>query len=325
METIIKWLNQQEPWTVYRTKTDLLDKDISDPEVIQDYEKLVNHNNILHLLKELQEWPGPVMKRHNDAKLLYHKLVFLADLGIKSDNQVIANVIDKILAKPSSDGPFQILGNIPAVFGGTGIDEPMWMLCDAPLIVYALVKSGLQQEPKVKKAIDYLLSIIRDFGWPCSATSRLGKKFKGPGKRTHPCPYANLIMLKLLSALPEMHNSSEVQKGADVLLELWEHRREIKYFLFGMGTDFKKLKAPFVWFDILHVTDVLTNFSFTRGDSRLQEMVKIIRDKADEKGLYKAESVYRAWKDWDFGQKKDYSAWITLLVYRILKRTKAHS
>jgi hypothetical protein len=148
----------------------------------------------------------------------------------------------------------------------------------------------------------------------------LGKKFKGPGRRTDPCPYANLLMLKLLSIMPENNNSEEINKGIDVLLDLWERRKEVKYFLFGMGTDFKKLKAPLIWFDILHAADVLSNFDKARNDKRFLEMVEIISVKADENGLYKAESAYRAWKDWNFGQKKENSAWISFLVYRIMKR-----
>ncbi len=34
-------------------------------------------------------------------------------------------------------------------------------------------------------------------------------------------------------------------------------RGQKKYFLFGIGTDFHKLKYPLIWYDILHVSDVL--------------------------------------------------------------------
>lgn len=57
----------------------------------------------------------------------------------------------------------------------------------------------------------------------------------------------------------------------------------------------------------------------------LQEMVKIITTKMDMNGFYTAESVRRAWKDWDFGQKKEPSRWITFLVYRILKRLEENT
>lgn len=322
MEKITKWLLEQEPWIRYRTRIDLLDEPISLNEVIAEYEALVTHPLIQSVIQEIAAWPGSVMKRHNDAKLLFHKLAFMADIGISKDHPVIASVLNKILESTSADGPFQIVGNIPTAFGGSGQNQQIWMLCDAPIISYSLVKMGLNEDFQVQKSINYLLSLIQDFGWPCSATSELGKKFKGPGKRTHPCPYANLIMLRLIACLPELKNGYEAHTGTEMLLNFWDKRKETKYFLFGMGTDFNKLKAPFIWFDILHVAEVLSHFSFVYADKRFIEMIDSITYKADNSGLYQAESVYRAWNAWDFGQKKGPSAWISFLVYRILKRIK---
>jgi hypothetical protein len=147
-------------------------------------------------------------------------------------------------------------------------------------------------------------------------------KFKGPGRKDDPCPYANLIMLKALANHPKWKNDKTCKNGAETLLQLWDQRKERKPFLFGMGTDFKKLKTPLIWYDILHITDVLTRFEWLHKDERLLEMIDIIKDKADENGLFKAESVWRAFKDWDFGQKKEPSPWISYLVYNIAYRVK---
>lgn len=319
-ESVESWLMKQQPWTRYACILGKSDHPQSDPVVQDTYLEMAGHPQVSSLLAELEGWPGPVMKRHNDAKVIYHKLVFLADLGLRSDTEEITRVADLIISNPSEDGPFQISGNIPTVFGGTGRDEWIWMMCDAPLLTYALVKLGYGDDPRVKRSVEYLLSLIQDFGWPCAATSALGKRFKGPGKRTDPCPYANLIMLRLITSLPWMMENDLAKKGAEVLLRLWENRKEMRYFLFGMGTDFRKLKAPFIWYDILHVTSVLSRFSFLRGDERLREMVEVIASKGDNENRYKAESVYLSWKEWDFGQKRVPSGWITIQVYQILQR-----
>lgn len=315
-----QWLNAQGPWVQYKLIRELEERPREDVEVRAAHENVFLHPLVRSIIDELHEWPGPPMKRHNDSKLLYHKLAFLADLDLLPDHPGMTGIVERILSEQSEDGPFHIMGNIPTFFGGSGKDESIWMLCDAPLLIYSLVKMGYGHDPRVSRAVTYLLSIIRDFGWPCAASSKLGKKFKGPGKRTDPCPYANLLMLKLLSVLPEFRQGKEALSGCNVILDLWEHRKEVKYFMFGMGTDFAKLKAPFIWYDILHVTDILTRFDNLGGDHRLKALVHLIEEKADENGLYKAESVYRAWKDWDFGQKKEASGWITLQVYIILKR-----
>jgi hypothetical protein len=87
-----------------------------------------------------------------------------------------------------------------------------------------------------------------------------------------------------------------------------------------MGTDFRKLKVPFVWYDLMHVLDVLSRFSWLRDDPRLIDMLSIMKSKANEHGHFTLESIWTAWKDWEFGQKKQPSRWLTLMAWRILGR-----
>ena len=87
-----------------------------------------------------------------------------------------------------------------------------------------------------------------------------------------------------------------------------------------MGTDFRKLKVPFVWYDLIHVLDVLSRFAWLKDDPRLLDMLGILISKADDQGRFTLESVWTAWKDWEFGQKKEPSRWLTLMAWRILGR-----
>jgi hypothetical protein len=115
-------------------------------------------------------------------------------------------------------------------------------------------------------------------------------------------------------------DSPATRTGAEMLLWHWEHQTERKIYMFGIGTDFRKLKYPFVWYDILHVVDVLSRFRFVHADPRFQEMVKTITAQADENGCYTARSMYRAWKGWSFADKKNPSPWLTFLVLRAQRR-----
>lgn len=90
--------------------------------------------------------------------------------------------------------------------------------------------------------------------------------------------------------------------------------------MFFMGTDFRKLKAPLIWYDIVHVTEVLSQFKMLRQDIRLQEMITLIKSQADQNGFYTPQSEWKAWKAWDFGQKKQPSLWLTFVILRMLKR-----
>jgi len=171
----------------------------------------------------------------------------------------------------------------------------------------------------VHSALKYLVNLIYDNGWHCTVSPDL-KKFRGPGRKDDPCPYANLVMLKALSEFPEYLASEACATGTETLLLLWENRKSRRPYLFAMGTDFSKLKAPLIWYDILHILEVLSRFDRLHSDSRFQEMVHIVLNKKDENGLFTPESIWRAWKDWEFGQKKQPSYWITFLIYRILNR-----
>ena len=318
---ITKWLLESEkPWVIYRTNIDLLNLSEQNSVVKQSRKEMITHPKIQTILKELHKWPGRALKRHNDADHPIHKLSFLADLGFNKTNSDIQKIVTKVFKHQTDNGPFEILINVPKHFGGSGKDEISWMFCDAVVVLYCLIKLGYEKHPKVQKSLKYLLSLQRDNGWPCKAAEKFGPKFRGPGRKDDPCPYVNFYMVKVISLLPELHKTKKANIGVETLFQLWEDRKKRKPYLFGMGTDFKKLKAPFVWYDILHFLDVLTKFKHLKNDKNLKELLSILKDKVKHDPFLKPESAYRAWKEWDFGQKREPSHWITFLAYRVLSR-----
>ncbi len=319
MDDYVTWLLESSPWIQYRARLDLLNEPEDSAQVLAAREAMLCHPQIQALLSEVATWPGPAIRRHNDASLLLHKLAFLAELGIRATDSAIQPTLERILNQRSQEGMFQVVTAISTNFGGSGQDQWLWMLCDTPLIISLLAKMGLQTEPRIQAAARYLTGLLRDNGWPCAAAPEVGR-FRGPGRKDDPCPYATLVSLEALVKFPEWADSQVCQTGAESLLHLWQRRKETKPYLFAMGSDFVKLKAPLIWYDILHVTDVLTRFKYLRGDSRLQEMVEIVRRKADVDGRFTPESVWMAWKGWDFCQKRSPSAWLTLLAQRVIRR-----
>jgi hypothetical protein len=212
---------------------------------------MLNDPNITSLLANVQDWEHVLLKRHNDASHPIHKLSFLADIGLSPQEPHLKSAINYILKHRSEEGPFQVLSNYPTNFGGSGVDEWLWCLCDAPLTIYILIKFGLGNNEIVLSAFRHLDSLIRENGWPCAACKSLGK-FRGPGKKSDPCPYANLLMLKTNAILNDPAYEENINIGLETILGLWELSREKRPFLFKMGTDFRKLKVPFIWYDILH-------------------------------------------------------------------------
>jgi len=320
-DSIIKWLLESDPWTEYRTRIDILGQAVDDSDVTSARNRMTSHPQVVSLLNELKNWPGVVLSSHKSAGQLYHKLSFLADLGFSQNDAGIQVIIDKILEHVSEEGPLQLPMNIPVHFGGSGQVQYAWALCDAPILVYCLSKFGLATDNKISKAKLYLLNLCRENGYPCAASKVLGK-FRGPGRKDDPCPYATMIMLKLMSVADADKNSRYAERSIDTLLNLWEHSKTNHPYMFYMGTDFRKLKAPLIWYDILHVADILSNFTYAITDERFIKIVSLIETKANKQGQFIPESEWKAWKGWDFGQKKLPSSWLTFLVYRIIKRMR---
>ena len=300
-------------------RLDILGEGEGSPKVVCARDKMLHHPAIEAILEGLEKWPGEVLSSHKSASQPFHRLSFIADLGFRAGDPHIDAILGRIMSHRSEEGPFQLTINIPQHFGGSGKDEWAWSLCDAPLVVYSLAKLGLGKDRHVKNAAGYLVNLVRDNGWPCAVSKELGK-FRGPGKKGDPCPYANLAMLKMMTQFDEWKESDQAHTGAECLLRLWAQSMAQHPYMFFMGTDFRKLKAPFVWYDLLHVVDVLSQFDWLKGDGRLGEMSDLIRSKADGNGRYTPESEWKAWKGWDFGQKKQPSRWLTFLVLRALKR-----
>ncbi len=319
MQDVRAWLLEGPAWVVYRARRDILGQAEEHPQVREARQAMLQDPQVQEVLAGLAGWPGRILNSHKSADHPLHRLVFLADVGLRAGDPGMEPILERILAHQSSQGPFQVLINVPKHFGGTGEDSWGWALCDAPLLLYALVRFGLGQDPRVQAGVQFLAGLGRENGWPCAASPELGR-FRGPGRKDDPCPYANLVMLQLLAQLPERRDSPAAHVGAETALHLWDTSRESHPYMFYMGTDFRKLKAPLVWYDLLHVLDVLSQFSWLRADPRLQEMLGAVLARADAQGRYTAESVWKSWSAWEFGQKKVPSRWVTLLMQRISKR-----
>lgn len=319
MQPPITWLLSGEPWIEYRARIELLGQSEDEPDVAAARHSMLADPRVRNLIDELSTWPGVTISSHKSASQPFHRLTFLADLGIQAGDPGMPAIIERILAHRSAEGPFQLHMQIPAHDEDTIETRGAWALCDAPLVVYALIKFGLGAHPDVEAAVAHLAGLVRSNGWPCAVSKELGS-FRGPGRKEDPCPFANLAMLKALSELEAWRDDRACQVGADTLLTLWAESQQRHPYMFFMGTDFRKLKVPLVWYDIVHVLAVLSRFDWLRSDARLCDMLAVLQHKMDPEGRFTLESVWTAWKDWEFGQKKTPSRWLTLTAWRVMKQ-----
>lgn len=100
MNNVVEWLLEGPPWVKYRTYIDLIGQPESNSDVANTRKKMLTHPNVHALLTELSRWPGPSLKRHNEAGHLLHKLVFISDIGMVAGDPGINEIIKKPLNKP---------------------------------------------------------------------------------------------------------------------------------------------------------------------------------------------------------------------------------
>lgn len=265
-------------------------------------------------LKTLHDWKYQVLERHDKVDLFIHTLAMLADLGVDSSTKGLGQIVDNLLDNITSDGTFPLLINIPKVFGGTGKAEKHWLICDFPVVVYALLKMA-PGDKRLTSAVEKLKTLTTEDFFPCCGSI---PKFKGPGPRGGMCPYANLLAARALAASPKARSSKAALTAAKAVLWHWQWRKEKKPFLFAMGTDFLKTKFPMVWYNILHVVTALKGVQGIAADPRFLEIRSILKSKLDPEGRMRPESIYMAYKTEEWSNKKSTSRLLTILVHRAL-------
>ncbi len=319
MPEVIDWLMESgEPWTRYRTLVDLLDRPEADGEVREARQAMLADPRVRALVGALASRGERPLRRHNDAGHPIYALSTLADFGLRASDPGMEQAVEAVLTHQSAEGAFQSLLNVGQAYGGTGEDAWAWMACDAPTLLYALEAMGVGTDGRVRRAAEHLARLAADNGWRCAVAPELGR-FHGPGRRADPCPVANVYALKALSLVPGLADSPAVRAGVEMLLGHWAGSGARPY-LFGAGSDYRKLKYPFVWYDILHVAEALSRLPAARGDARFQAMVSALAAQADGNGRYTAGSMYKAWQGWSFADKKAPSPWLTLLALRVQRR-----
>lgn len=294
---------------------------LGDPRIAEFKARLYADRRINTIIDELAGWPGTVLSSHKSARQCFHKLAFLADLGIEVDHPAMKAIIGKVLEHRDGQGVPLLPMRIGENHGGTGEPARAWALCDVPTTLYALITMGYRNEA-IDQAVGYLAARQRANAWGCIVSEALNG-WRGPGKKDDPCPYATLIMTKLLVACdPEAH-AKAIATGAGELLRLWKNSLTEHPYIFYMGNDFRKLKLPFIWYDVLHVVDVLSQVPAVRTDPVCAEMLDVITGFELPSGGFIPGSVYQEFKDWDFGQKKVPSEWLGLRVELIRARLDA--
>lgn len=306
------WLLEGDPWVVYRTLTWLLDSDenstasrkaraaIQEHPLIKKTFAGLNKDGYWGVPKDIHTW-WPA------KGTTFWLLPVLADFGFTVEDRRIRKACEYVLSTGLNSGGF---GWSPPTKPGD---------CHSAIIIEALAKLGLLEDPRVRRHCDWLVQRQRrDGGFWCKDTGQIG----GPREKEPSCAFATMFVLGALAQFPRLRESEASERGVDFLLGCWENKGKMKYAGHDsqVGTDWHRLKYPFTDYKILKYLDVLSQFKHAKEWLQEGEIVELLRSKQDDKGRFTPESVHEFWHDFDFGQKGKPSRWLTLLALRIMKR-----
>ncbi|HUI65789.1 MAG TPA: hypothetical protein VL126_13185 [Bacteroidota bacterium] len=300
-------LHSDEPWVRFRTRSDFLGEAVE-----RERTEVLRHPAVRAILEEAARWPGNSTGNHQSGKDLLNKLVLLADFGVRSMDPLAQQFFKRVVQNQREDGA--LLGHVVMPMKKSA----EWLFdIDGQDPLLALVSMGFGNETTVLKAVDYLANLSLPSGgwiWPQAKSPLPCRKPEGG------CPYPTLKILRILAHCPKWFDSKVTRSGVALLLSLWEERERSGRYGFGMGGRFRKLKYPFIWFDVLHVLEALSPYPWVWKTEAFGELLEIVVSKSDEEGRFTPESVWMEWKNLTFGQKKEPSAWLTLVIHRILAR-----
>lgn len=310
----LNWLLDSNPWTNYLVRTEIFDEKLSVTERNEQISKIMADTHISRAVDDLNHYFPNIAKSHTDAKLSHYKLRMLSDFGLKKQDG-LEPIIDAV--KERRDGNlFAIRQHLPLKDADIS-SEWNALPCDSPLLTYTLRKLGDRDS-----LLDTQTEILKEAwssekGWFCHLPFVNGQ-FK---KEQMGCPMAGLAALEVFSLDETLKESVFAQNAFRTLVYHYELGRSIYYF--GRGKRFFTFKFPFVWYNALYMADVLSRFEFAKKHEVMNQLAGWIESGRPDDGKYRATSVYQEYRDWDFGNKKDASPWITFLCCRILKRLYA--
>jgi hypothetical protein len=311
----VDWLLEGPAYVRYRTLVDLLERAPEESEVKKAHDDISRHAAVEALLGRRNKdgyWgtADEIYKWWPKKDTTFWVLGVLADFGLSRSDCGIDRACEYVLSTLLSSGGF-------------GVSPPPKPYdCFTGVLAGALARLGYTDDERLERAYEWIVERQRgDGGFWCKDTGQPGGLREGEPS----CALASLWVLSALASHPSYVDSDISGKCASFLLGCWDNRGKIKYAGHDsqIGSGWEKLKYPFTDYRILHFLDTLVRLPSVQDDSRLSEVAGILLSKRDADGKFTPESIHKAWSDFDFGQKKVPSRWLTCLAHIVLKRFDA--
>ena len=323
----VPWLlDSNEPYAVWAALTGVLGATAGDPAVEAAHLAVLASESVQKLVGELPTRPSPSTTDHHSPSFLPNRLNLLAEMGVaRGDFEQLDAVLDRLLAAQDRAGRFRVSGPTRP---RPNVDSHR---CDNNAIVEVLARFGYAEEPGVARALARVASdavaSTQGSGWCCVPDRQ--PVLRLPGRRDPACPQITLEGLRCIAMLPAQRRPRVAIEAARTPLEIWRRRTDERPYQFGHGYQFKTVKWPSFWYDVLSVLDAMGRYpDLWRGpearDEDRQSLAELaaclIAYNTDSTGRVTPRRVHRGYEQFSFGLKTAPSPFATARMLTVLAR-----
>jgi len=246
-------------------------------------------------------------------------LLLLAELGADPADLRVRSACEFVLdvSQEPEEGGFSYDRSAKTGHGLPGGVVP----CLTGNMVYALVKLGCLEDPRVQHAIDWICRYQRtDDGEGAAPKGKPYDRYEMCWGQ-HSCHMGVAKSFKALAAIPESRRNAAVEGKLKVLEDYF-----LKHHLYKKSHDLSQIARP-GWlrpgFPLMYQTDLfelLGLFADLRVyDPRLKDGIQILKEKQTADGLWKSENSFNGKMRVIIEKKGKLSKWLTLRAYKILR------
>jgi hypothetical protein len=337
-ESPIDWLlEESNPSVRYFTLRDILGEPEDQPEVMMARKAIPDSAIVQRILRKQSSqgyWEKPDSPYLPKYKSSYWTIMILGRLGMDRASEKMAKACEFIFQFQHEDGGFSSESpssasreyeyrrrkgkKLPSQdkFVSSLIFESQ-LTCLTGNMVSALIRIGYADDPRVKKALEWLVRTQnKDGGWLCPY-------WKAHVRDKHGCFMGTICPMEAFSEAPRQNLTEgmkeAISKGTEFLL--MHHLFQADHHDYSIINQ-AWLRLSFPWFagyNILRGLDVLTKLGYVK-DQRINDAVKVILQKRQNNGTWILEDSPIGRMQTNIETKGQPSKWITLFALRVLKR-----
>jgi hypothetical protein len=333
-------LEKNNPSVRYLTLTQLLEKDENESDVIEAKSAISEYTSVKRIFSKQREegyWENSNTPYVPKYKSTCWQIMILSQLGLSKENEKVRKACEFAFRFQCKDGGFTVFKEEGAMneyswwkkrqeekgkpvppFNNwsKGIIKENELTCLTGNLVASFLRLGYKEDFRIKKAIQWLISVQNsDGGWLCPY-------WRAHINDKHSCFVGTIASLDALSEIPENQRTDEmkkcIEKGAEFFL--MHHLYKADHHNFEVINPYcLNFNFPVFWYDILRGLLVLTKLGYAR-DERIQDATNILFKKQTKDGRWNLDKTPGGRMHASFGKVGEPNKWVTLNVLRVLRR-----